>query len=135
MTSSAPAGDAGDRPAWEWPLLAALVILGAGLRCWSLSAAHVEHFDEGVYASNLCFTEEEGARYPLRHLYAPPLWPAVLETSQLWGGRDAIGVLLPGVFCGTLAILLVWRLARDWAGPLPGIIAAALAAAARQASR
>ena len=58
-------------------------LLGLALRFWDLSAIAVEHFDEGVYASNLWFTAEEGYRYPDRHLYAPPLLPSLIEWSLL----------------------------------------------------
>jgi len=110
----------------EWMLVAFLLVLGGVIRILFAGSIHVEHFDEGVYASNRWFTPEEETRYPDRHLYAPPLWPAVLEYSQLLFGPTSLGVMLPGILCGTLAIAVLWRLLRCWVGGQEALLAAAI---------
>ena len=85
----------------------------------------VEHYDEGVYASNL-FAESTGYAYPLRHLYAPPVWPAVIETLVLIFGPAA--ACWGNVLAGSLLTVIVWRLGRDWFDPATGLTAATLVA-------
>jgi 4-amino-4-deoxy-L-arabinose transferase-like glycosyltransferase len=108
--------------------LLAIVVLAAVLRIQELDRVHIEHFDEGVYASNRWFTLEEEARYPNRHLYAPPLLPALLEWSQLLLGTGSWGVLFLPVALGTLTVGLVWWLMRHWTGPVPALATALIAA-------
>lgn len=112
----------------EWMLIASILLLGGVLRLLFVGAFHVEHFDEGVYASNRWFSAEEGARFPDRHLYGPPLWPAVLEYSQLLFGPTSLGVMLPGILCGTLAIGFLWRLLRAWVGREEALLVAGILA-------
>ena len=65
---------------WERRWLCAIVLLGLLLRWAGKSGLAVEHFDEGVYASNLyCGHLDPPYAYPMRHLYAPPLFPALLR--------------------------------------------------------
>jgi len=119
----------------EWWLVAAILVVGIGMRIAFLPLATVEHFDEGVYASNLWFGPEASNAYPLRYLYAPPLLPALIEVavvaSQLGGfGAFAAGqaALLPSVLAGCLTLGLIWWTARLWSGPIPAVAAAVLAA-------
>ncbi|MBD3676336.1 MAG: glycosyltransferase family 39 protein [Planctomycetaceae bacterium] len=112
----------------EWFLLVAILLLAAILRFAAPGSFHVEHYDEGVYASNRWFTAEEGARFPDRHLYAPPLWPGILEMSQLVLGTSTLGVMLPGIACGVFSVWLIWRLVRQWMGPEEALFAAAMLA-------
>ncbi|HUQ69840.1 MAG TPA: hypothetical protein VM165_09975, partial [Planctomycetaceae bacterium] len=55
------------------------MICGAILRMGGFSELALEHYDEGVYASNLVFLTDEGGQFPGRPMFAPPLWPAVIE--------------------------------------------------------
>jgi len=103
-------------------------LLGATLRFWDLSAIAVEHFDEGVYASNLWFTAEEGYRYPDRHLYAPPLLPSLIEWSLLIFGTAGWVPALPSLVAGVCTIPLIWWMGRKLAGPTAGLAAAILLA-------
>lgn len=105
-----------------------LLVLAVVLRLAMPGSFHVEHYDEGVYASNRWFTPEEGARFPDRHLYAPPLWPAILEMSQLVLGTSIMGVMLPGIFCGVVTVWLMWRLVREWVGVEVALVTAGLLA-------
>jgi len=69
----------------------AVCLLGALFRCQFLSAMAIEHFDEGVYASNLWFSPEQGAEYPGRYFYAPPLFPFLIEWSMIFLGSGPWG--------------------------------------------
>lgn len=103
--------------------LGLLVALGILLRLGSPLAATVEHFDEGVYASNLWFAADAGHQYPFRHLYAPPLLPALIEFTltvqqfldgSVWGAGMA--ALLPSLLLGCITPILVWWVAKSWFG-------------------
>ena len=109
----------------EWLLLAVLFVAGSLLRCWHPSHMAVEHFDEGVYASNLLFPQSGG--YPYRQLYAPPLLPALLEGALILSGGAAGSVMWVNVLAGCLMIPSVWWIGRAWFGPLPALAAALLA--------
>ena len=109
----------------EWKLILLILILGVVVRFVNLSHSAVEHFDEGVYTSNIMF--ETGA-YPARHLYAPPLFPFLVEISQLFLQSTTIGSLLVSLLAGCGTIVLIWQVGRRWFGPECGIAAATLAA-------
>src|SRR6187401_249796 len=78
----------------EWVLLGAVLAAGIALRALALSRSAVEHFDEGVYASNLYFSGPEYA-YPLQRYYAPPLLPALIETGMIIGLAPNVAALAP----------------------------------------
>ncbi|MDZ4687710.1 MAG: glycosyltransferase family 39 protein [Planctomycetaceae bacterium] len=130
MTGAKPPSGV-DRSHAPWLLSAA--ICGAVLRLGWLNELALEHYDEGVYASNLVFLADEGGQFPGRPLFAPPLWPAVIEwftigwrmvstTSPRWLP------MLPGLLCGIAVIPSVWLVARRWFGPTAGVSAAWLVA-------
>lgn len=126
---SQPAITATPRPKRrEWGLILAIILVGFVLRAMFPGRMAVEHFDEGVYASNLWFNADEGFRYPARHLYAPPLVPWLLEWSQILFGPTHWGTMLVGIVCGTLTIGLLWWVVRTWFGMPAGIATAILAA-------
>lgn len=116
--------------------LLAILAAGALLRWAFLSRVAVEHFDEGVYASNIWFGREASYQYPMRHLYAPPLLPALIEAAvigqQIIGPTSAapaaVAVMLPSLLAGCLTPLALWWLARRWFSPPVAVAAAALAA-------
>lgn len=105
----------------------AVCILGALFRCLFLSETAIEHFDEGVYASNLWFSPEQGAEYPGRYYYAPPLIPFLIEWSMIFLGSGAWATFLPSLLLGMSTVPLVWWVARNWFGPAAGLVAAILA--------
>tara|TARA_R110002095_G_scaffold97122_2_gene85125 strand:+ start:156637 stop:158466 length:1830 start_codon:yes stop_codon:yes gene_type:complete len=107
--------------------IAAVILVGCLLRCLFLSGTAIEHFDEGVYASNLWFGTEQGAEYPGRHYYAPPLFPFMIEWSMIFLGSDTWGTFLPSLLLGMLTVPLIWWAARNWFGPAAGLVAATLA--------
>ena len=111
-------------------LLCVIALVGVGLllRGWNLSQVAVEHFDEGVYASNIWFDADQGYRYPDRHLYAPSLLPALLEFSIALFGTGAVGTIGVGIAAGTLTLVSLWWVVRSWFGTGAGLAALALAA-------
>lgn len=122
-----PASDPREHPISGYELWAvvAITLLGAAVRFAFPSAMAIEHFDEGVYASNLLFPDQEYC-YPDRHLYAPSFVPALIELSILAFGDKGIAPMLPSLLFGTLTIPLIWWVGRQWFGPLFGIATATL---------
>lgn len=102
-------------------------LLGCFFRCLFLSETAIEHFDEGVYASNLWFSPEQGAEYPGRYFYAPPFLPFLIEWSMIFLGSSAWGTFLPSLLFGILTVPLIWWVARNWFGPAAGLVAMSLA--------
>ncbi|WP_298866903.1 glycosyltransferase family 39 protein [uncultured Gimesia sp.] len=111
----------------ELMLVIAVCIFGGLFRCLFLSETAIEHFDEGVYASNLWFSPEQGAEYPGRYYYAPPLFPFLIEWSMIFLGSGAWATFLPSLLLGMATIPLIWWVARNWFGPAAGLVAAILA--------
>lgn len=105
-----------------------LVLAGVWLRFDHLDAIHVEHFDEGVYASNIWFGSESGGRYPFQQLYAPPLFPWLTEWSISVLGPTSLGCMFWSLVFGSATIPAIWWLGRRWFGPAAGLVAAALVA-------
>lgn len=89
-----------------------LTVIAFGLRAGNLSDIHVEHFDEGVYASNYFATYQDN-RFPDQHLYAPPLFPALLDWTLVFSGGSPHVVMWVNVILGTLLVPAVW-----WTGGL-----------------
>lgn len=112
-------------------LLAGVLLTGTALRIAAARHSAVEHFDEGVYASNVFFPPPEYA-FPMQQFFAPPLVPGVIEvclTAGILVGLPAnVAALLPGILAGCVSIAAVWWLGRSWLSPQAGIAAAALAA-------
>lgn len=102
----------------ELGLVSIVFAIGFGLRAAYPSRIAIEHFDEGVYASNLYTLD---GRYPFQHLYAPPLLPFCLEWAAIFGGPHA--VMWVNVLSGSLTLLVLWGMVRQWWGP-PAAIAA-----------
>lgn len=108
-------------------LLAAITITGFAVRFAFLDELAVEHFDEGVYASNLWFPDE-GYQYPDRFLYAPPLVPGLIEWSMIIFGPTRWAPFLPSLMLGGLTVPLAWWSVRRWASGPAGIAASGLIA-------
>ena len=114
-------------PVSRTELVAILVIIVAGFaaRFSLLNELAIEHFDEGVYASNLFFPDE-GYQYPDRFLYAPPLQPSLIEWSMIIFNQARWAPFLPSLILGSLTMPLVWWSVRRWSSGASGIAAAAL---------
>lgn len=115
----------------EWVILAILCVIGIGLRVARFDKLAIEHFDEGVYASNV-YAEQLAPLmgtdvYPSRHLYAPPLFPWLCEIAVRLGGTPDAAIWVNLLF-GSLMIPLVWFVARDQLGPVAAIVSAGLCA-------
>lgn len=113
--------------------LAAALLLGAILRLGFPGRMAVEHFDEGVYASNFWFGEEDGYEYPARYLYAPPLLPMAIEWTMIFASLSGIRPtgfipMIPCLIAGIATIPSIWWVNRRWFGPTAGIISAWLVA-------
>lgn len=94
----------------------------------------IEHFDEGVYASNFWFGAEEGYEYPARYLYAPPLLPAVIEWTMIFASMCGVHPtgfipMIPSLIAGLATIPSIWWVGRRWFGPSAGVVSAWLVAA------
>ena len=118
----------------EWLWLLGAVLFGAILRLSFPGRMAVEHFDEGVYASNFWFEVERGGEYPARHLYAPPLLPMAIEWTMIVASLCGIKPtgcipMIPSLISGLATIPSMWWVGRRWFGPSAGIVAAWLVAA------
>ena len=124
-----PTSNSGPQPTTrlERRLVLALLLVGLLVRIVPGHGLAVEHFDEGVYASNLLFPDHDYA-YPSRHLYAPPLLPNLIEWCFMVAGDARWVPMLPGILCGSASVLLVWWLSRPWFGPAAAIAAATIIA-------
>jgi len=115
----------------EFALLAIVAAVSVALRIAALSHSAIEHFDEGVYASNIYFGPPDFA-YPMQRFFGPPLLPALIETTMtagtLVGVAPNLAALLPSFLAGCATIVALWWLARSWFGPAAGIAAATLSA-------
>ena len=115
----------------EWVILATLCVIGLGLRVARFDKLAIEHFDEGVYASNV-YAEHLAPLmgtdvYPSRHLYAPPLFPWLCEIAVRLS-RTPDAAIWVNLLFGSLMIPLVWFVARDRLGLVAAIVAAGLCA-------
>jgi 4-amino-4-deoxy-L-arabinose transferase-like glycosyltransferase len=111
----------------EIALVAFAFAVGAAVRLFILAHAAVEHFDEGVYASNVYFGPPDYA-YPQQRFYAPPFLPALIEAGMIAGLPPNLAALLPGFLAGCGTIVAVWWFGRSWFGPEVGMAGASLAA-------
>ena len=113
----------------ELLLVGLITLVALGLRSACPSHLAVEHFDEGVYASNLFFHDRAGiGHYPDQHLYAPPLLPLLIECSMIVLGTSNFAAMAVNIAAGALTPPLLWWVGRRWFGPTAGLAAATLAA-------
>jgi dolichyl-phosphate-mannose-protein mannosyltransferase len=113
---------------WEILTVCVIVAVGFGLRFSYPDRLAIEHFDEGVYASNVWFGETKEKTYPEQQLYAPPLLPTLIECLFLVSGPSNRFAFLPGQIAGALTPVLLWWIGRTWFGPITGCVAAILCA-------
>ena len=103
-----------------------LMVCTALLRLWQWQHSPIEHFDEGVYASNFWFDAREGFRYPDLHLYAPPLLPTLIEWGHLLFGPGTLACLWASLLAGIATTWLIWKFLTPFAGRVAGLAAAGL---------
>lgn len=109
--------------------LAAAVGFGSIIRLAFLGRIAVEHFDEGVYASNFWFGPSQGYTYPAQHLYAPPLLPTAIEWTMIVA--NLLGIkptgfipMIPSLLAGIAMIPSIWWVGRRWSSPTAGLVSA-----------
>lgn len=102
-------------------LIAAMLCLGALLRCLQMEFETVEHFDEGVYSSVLWYDGVFGRSWPGREYFAPPGLPTLIELASLLPGMQRLAPFLPSLVFGTLTPLVFWWTARFWFGTAAGL--------------
>lgn len=129
LTTDRPADSTSKPGRTEVLLVLVVALVGVGLRVAHPSRLAVEHFDEGVYASNLFFHDRAGTgHYPDQHLYAPPLLPVLIEFSMILLGTSNFAAMAVSIAAGAVTVPLLWWLGRRWFGPTAGLAAATLAA-------
>ncbi len=104
-------------------LLAAILLLGGGLRLWRIGEKSL-WLDEVMSVrlatmDSLAATVKEVARYDVH----PPLYPVLHSLWMRMGSSDGFA-RVPSAFFGTIAILLVYLLARELYGEPVGLVAA-----------
>lgn len=105
-----------------------IVFFGCLLRFWNFTSLQVEHFDEGVYASNLFFGAESNYTYPSLEFFAPPLVPWLIEWSMILTGSIHWAPFVPGLLFGCATVVLMTALTLRWFGPPMATLVALLAA-------
>ena len=114
---------------WLW----GAIVAGSIFRLAFPGRIAIEHFDEGVYASNLWFGAESDYSYPARFLYAPPFLPAAIEWTMILASLCGIKPtgfipMIPSLAAGIAMIPSVWWVGRRWFGPVAGLVSAWLIA-------
>lgn len=114
-------------PRTELILALAITLIGFVARFALLDELAIEHFDEGVYASDLWFPDD-GFQYPDRFLYAPPLLPFLIEWPMMIFPQARWAPFLPSLLLGSLTVPLAWWSVRRWTTGAAGVAAASLIA-------
>jgi dolichyl-phosphate-mannose-protein mannosyltransferase len=129
MTTTRPqAAPALSRELWA---VAALTVIGGGVRMWSLGRIGLNHFDEGIYAlAGLWALSPRGLQSldPALIPYAPPGFPLLIGVAYACFGVSDVSAILVSIAAGTLTIPVTAWLARRTFGAGAGGAAAALAA-------
>ncbi|MCP4362622.1 MAG: glycosyltransferase family 39 protein [Chloroflexi bacterium] len=111
-------------------IMAALILLGFGLRAWQLENAGLDHFDEGVYvfsALGLTDSTQPHQLYPQQERFSPPVYLGLLSLSYLLNGGPAdTAAIFVNILLGTISIGLIWWIGRSWFNSTVGIVAATL---------
>ncbi len=130
VLTTAPPAELNASPGRTEIILVVLIsLVGFALRMAHPARLAVEHFDEGVYASNLFFQDRAGAgHYPEQHLYAPPLLPLLIEFAMIVFGPSNGAAMAVNIAAGTLTVPILWWLGRRWFGGTAGLAAGTLAA-------
>ncbi len=110
----------------ELALAVAIGIIGLSARLMFPERMSIDHFDEGVYASNIWFDAVHGFRFPQRDFYAPPLLPALIELSLIAFSDGRLSAMWPCLVAGSATPLLLWWFVRRWFDPGVGLAAASL---------
>lgn len=116
----------------ELIVILTLAVSGFALRSWGISQVGLDHFDEGVYAlsaSGLVGSQGGPVLYPQQAMFSPPLFFSLVALAyEVAGAPSDTAALAVNVLLGTLTILLVWWIGRQWFDPPTGVFVAALVA-------
>jgi 4-amino-4-deoxy-L-arabinose transferase-like glycosyltransferase len=119
-----------DQPPWARPALLGVAALAAVLYAWNLADTRFQAYYSmavrGMTGSWSAFLF--GAVDPAGSVTIDKvpgfLWPQAL--SALVFGFHPWALMLPQVVEGVVSVLVLYRVVRRWAGPVPGLIAAAV---------
>ena len=114
----------------EFAVLAALAILGAGLRAWNLGRLGLNHFDEGIYAfAGLWAFSPHGLADldPALIPYAPPGFAVLVGLMYSLLGVSDTAAILVSIVMGSATIVVVGLIGRRTFGPGGGVASAAIA--------
>lgn len=106
----------------ELALVLMALLMGVVLRMSHTDRLAVEHFDEGVYSSELWYQDSDGGSYPMRHLYAPPLLPTLIAATAAVPGLERVAPFIPAMVFGCLTVGLLWWMGRAWFGLNAGLV-------------
>ncbi len=122
-----------DQPPWARPALLAIAAIAALAYAWGMSGAALEAF-YGAAARSMSSSWHDfffGAFDPAGTVSVDKLpgalWPQALSLRVF--GFHTWAIVLPQVLEGLLSILVLYRAVRRLAGPVAGIVAAAIVAA------
>ena len=116
-----------DRSRREWLAVAAVTVIGFGLRIWPVGRLGLTHFDEGIYALASSWSLNPGglrAIDPSVIPYAPPGFPILGGIAYALLGRSDGALISVSQLAGTLTIPVVAWLARRAFGAGAGFAAA-----------
>ena len=113
-------------------MLLVVALLGLLLRLGLPGSVGVDHFDEGIYAFAGEWPYARGgltALDPTVIAYGPPVTPVLIGASYLLvGGPTDFAAILPGLVCGSVAVLVLARLAGQIFSLRAGLFSAVLLA-------
>jgi 4-amino-4-deoxy-L-arabinose transferase-like glycosyltransferase len=122
-----------DQPPWARPALLAIAALAGVTYAWGMNGAALEAF-YGAAARSMSMSWHDfffGAFDPMGTVSVDKLpgalWPQALSLRVF--GFHTWAIVLPQVIEGVLTILVLYRAVRRLAGPVAGIVAAAVVAA------
>src|SRR5271169_2062809 len=116
-----------DRTRREWLAVAALAVIGLGLRSWPVGRLGLSHFDEGIYAlvaSWSLLPKGLAGIDPSLIPYAPPGYPILGGIVYVVLGRSDGAMIAVSQIAGTLTIPVVAWLGRRTFGPGAGFASA-----------
>ena len=116
----------------ELVLILILIGLGFTLRVWKIASVGLDHYDEGVYvfsAWGMADRNPSTGLFPDQYKFSPPGYFGLLGLIDFLSDRPAdTAAFVINVIFGTLSILAIWLVARNWFGPAAGIFSASLLA-------
>jgi hypothetical protein len=116
-------------PTWEWLLLSVILVIGFGFRYWKLTEipSHVDNDVAlmGTFGMKLIRSGDYNwiGYSQSEHLLS---YDQFMAWRMRLFGQNHYGIVMPSVILGTLTLIFVFLLGRDWSGPLVGFMAVGL---------